>query len=206
VLVLGDYGGSRGLADLFAVTLGRSPIVQKYSSERVGQLRARRAASLRLDLPFDIEFFNGAPDAGATIVRIPTVWKNGDLSADISALVRPNISKQELGFRELAVEQELRGWAESKLPTSRLYPPEANSGTLVTVQALTELMLSGHADEAETLLARAWPTSFVRTDVKLGGEREFWKDLCRTVVRHPLWNRLQLSRLPNADVIRAGAA
>jgi hypothetical protein len=35
-------------------------------------------SKLKIDLPFDVEFFNGAPHAGAVIVPIPTVWRNGD--------------------------------------------------------------------------------------------------------------------------------
>jgi hypothetical protein len=203
-LVIGDYGGSGGNGDVFAVTVRASSTVAKYRGERLDGVRAERQAALHLNFPLDIEYFNGAPHAGAAIVPIPTAWKDGNFAADLPALVRP-IPKQELGFRELAVEEELRSWAEESYPASRLYPPQARTGTLITVQALTELMLSGHADEAKALLSRSWPTSFSRSDVKLGGEEDFWRDLCRRVVEHPLWKRLGLSRLPHADVIRAGA-
>jgi hypothetical protein len=207
ILVFGDDGGSGGLGDLIAVTASKTPVITKYSSERLDSVRPMpRTDDLRIDLPFEIGYFNGAPHAGVTIVPIPTRWSAGNIEPDLAALVRPSISNQELNFRELAMREELHAWAEAYYPTSRLYPPEAPSGTPVTVQALADLMLTGHADEARAMLAAAWPTSWNRTDVKLGGEKEFWKAMCRAVVRHPLWTRFRLDRLPNANVILAGAS
>ena len=206
-LVLGEDGGSGGSGDLIAVTLGPTPAVKKYTSELLEGLRANPgAAELRLELPFAIGYFNGAPHAGVTVVPIPTLWARGDFRADIGALVRPNISRQELDFRELAMRQELHAWSVAKYPTARLYPPEAESGTPITLQALADLTLTGHSDEAKALLDRAWPNSWERSDVKLGGELEFWKSFCRTVLRNPLWLRLGLERLPHSETIRAGAA
>lgn len=206
VLVFGDDGGSGGLGDLIAVTLRKKPVVTSYSSERLDELRPiPRTDELRIDLPFDIGYFNGAPHSADTIVPIPTRWSGGKIEPDLSALVRPFISNQELKFRQLAVSEELRAWGEAFYPASRLYPPEAPSGTPVTVQALADLMLTGHADQARTMLAAAWPTSAERTDVKLEGEQDFWKAMCRAVADNPLWTRFRLDRLPNANVIRAGA-
>jgi hypothetical protein len=207
VLVFGDDGGSGGSGDLIAVTLGPKPIVTKYNSERLDQVRASSSATvLRLELPFQIGYFNGAPHSGVTIAPIPTVWANGDFRADFKALMRPTISAQELRFRELAMREELQAWRDDHFGTSRLYPPEARSGTPVTLQTLTDLTVTGHADEAKALLDRAWPTSFGRTDVKVGGEGDFWKSYCRAILRNPLWRKLGLQRLPQTGVIEEGAS
>lgn len=88
-LVIGESGGSGGYAELFAITAGRTVDVKKLASERLEGLHARAGtARLHIDLPFDIEFFNGAPHAGAIIVPIPTIWRKGDFSADLSKLVQ----------------------------------------------------------------------------------------------------------------------
>lgn len=206
-LVFGDDGGSGGLGDLIAISLGPKTIVTTYNSERLDEVRVSRSGdALRLELPFDVEYFNGAPHAGARIVPIPTIWRDGDFSADFSALVQPPLSKQELAFRELAVREELADWAEAKFPSPRLFPPQSDRGTPVTVQALLDLMLTGHADEARELLRRAWPHARGRSDGQLGGEEDFWKAICQAAVHNPLWRRLRLDRLPQADLIRAGAA
>ena len=64
-LVFGDDGGSGGDGDLFAVTLGPKPAVRKLSGERMDIATVRPGPGpLRLDLAFDIEFFNGASHAG----------------------------------------------------------------------------------------------------------------------------------------------
>jgi hypothetical protein len=203
-LVLGESGGSGGYGELFAVTLGTTPTVRKLAGERLDQLAADRAAkALHLTVPFDIEFFNGAPHSGARIVPIPTRWSNGDFTADIPALVRPPMSKQELDFRALAISEELGAWATARYPAHRLFPPQADSGTPITLQALADLILTGHADQARSLLHRAWPASHERLDRKLGGEDDFWKALCQTMLRHPLWTRLGLDRLPQSRIVHA---
>jgi len=206
-LVIGESGGSGGYAELFAVTLDHGAKVQKLVGERLEGVQAKPStARLRLNLPFDIEHFNGAPHAGTSSVPIPTVWKDGDFLADVAALVQPPVPQREYSFRELAIRQELQAWKDAKFPSRRLFPPESDNGTLITVQGLIDLMLTGHADQARALLHRAWPGSLERSDVKLGGEKDFWRGLCRAILHHPLWTRLRLDRLPRAEVIRAGAA
>lgn len=205
-LVIGESGGSGGYAELFAVTVGRNNEIKKLNGERLEGLRATsNATTLQIDLPFDLEFFNGAPHSGATIVPIPTIWRNGDFSADMSALVQPPMPNRELEFRELAIRQELHEWADAKFPSPRLFPPESDQGTPVTLAALLNLMLTGHADQAHELLGRSWPQARGRSDGQLGGEKDFWRAICQTTLRNPLWVRLRLDRLPHADLIRAGA-
>jgi hypothetical protein len=205
-LIIGEHGGSGGSGDLFAVTAGRRVVVRKLAGERLAGLRAGgRSGGLHLDLPFDVEYFNGAPHAGARIVPIPTIWREGDFSADIPALVRAPMASRQMAFVELAVQQELANWAAEAYPSSRLFPPQSRNGTPVTLQAMLDLMLTGHADQAQLLLHRAWPPALGRSDGKLAGAEAYWTALCRAVLRNPLWTRLGLDRLPHVDVIRAGA-
>ena len=53
---------------------------------------------------------------------IPTVWRNGDFAADLSAFVpAAPCLKRQASFVELAVQQELQGWAEPKYPSPTLF-------------------------------------------------------------------------------------
>ena len=206
VLVLGDSGGSGGYGDLFAVTFSPKPAVAKYAGERLDSVKVDPSPGpLRFTLPFDIEFFNGAPHAGAVIVPIPTIWRNGGFAADMPNLLARNFSASELDFRLLALREELNRWSQDAYPAATLYPPQSNRGTPVTVTALLEMILTGHADQARTLLHRAWPRSNGNLARPMGGEDAFWKAICQAVLREPLWQRLRLDRLPDADVVEAAA-
>jgi hypothetical protein len=205
-LVIGESGGSGGYAELFAVTLSPKPAVAKFASERLEGMKVPAAGPLHFHLPFDIEFFNGAPHAGAVAVPIPTIWRNGDFAADMPALLARHFSASEIDFRVLALREELAGWAEDAYPAESLYPPQSSGGTPVTLRALLEMILTGHADQARMLLHKAWPRSHHHTDRPLGGEEAFWKALCQAVVREPLWKRLRLDRLPHADIVEAVAS
>jgi hypothetical protein len=161
---------------------------------------------LQLVLSFGIEYFNGASHAGVTIARLPVRWANDNFSINLAALNDRSLSPNELDFRALAMEREFHQWAADSYPTPSLHPPEARSGTPVAVQALAELMLSGHADQARQLLHRAWPRDWGRGNLALGGEDGFWAALCHAIVDHPLWKRFDLGRLPHADLIKTDAA
>jgi len=202
-LVFGDDGGSGGDGDLFAVTLVPKLTVHKLSGERMDIATVRPGPGpLRLDLAFDIEFFNGASHAGVTIVPLPVRWAGGDYSADLEALKAPALTAREMDFRALAIGQELQRWKEDVYPADRLYPPEAIAhGTPVVVQALAESILAGHADQARQLLRRAWPRRSDRYDLAMEGEDAFWAALCRAIVNHPLWKRFDLGHLPHSDML-----
>lgn len=205
-LVLGDYGGSGGHADLFAIHLFPKVLLRKLSGERFDTVTvSAKPGPLHLSLPFDIEYFNGAPHAGAVIVPLPATWIDGDFAVDLNDLTSRSYSKSELAFRELAVREELGAWANDKFPASRLYPPEARYGTPVTATAMIEMMLSGYADQARNLLDRAWPTQWDHGDRPLGGKADFWAALCRAVISEQSWKRFGLDRLPHADLIKVGA-
>lgn len=205
-LLLGDYGGSGGNSDLFAVTTAPAPRFRKLGGERYDTVEARSVnGALRLTLPFDVEFFNGAPHSGAIIASLPAVWTGRDFAVDLRALTRRTYSASERSFRVLAIREELRGWAGDKYPTPRLYPPQSRNGTQVTATAMIEMILSGHADQARDVLDRSWPRQWEHSDRPLGGQADFWAALCQQVLNEPNWERFGLARLPHADIVRRGA-
>ncbi|WP_260925729.1 hypothetical protein [Novosphingobium sp. 9] len=200
VIVLGDDGGSGGDGDLLAVTFSDSaaPVVKRLRGERIDAAKVTPSPDgPRISLAFDIEYFNGAPHAGAALVPLPLVWRDGDFALDPKALTTRPMRSADLDRRERAVARELTQWTHGTPETQSLYPGPSFSGTPVTVQTLVELMLSGHAKEADALLRRAWP--------QRAGRQAFWADLCRAVVTQPYWQRFALARLPGADLIAASA-
>ncbi len=205
VVVLGDSGGSGGFGDLFVISLTPKLAIRRLQGERMDSVTVRSdGTSPAFELPFDIEFFNGAPHAGVVIVKLPVRWKvgpqGGDFAPDFSAMVGPSPSAEQLESRAAAMRQELDEWARDSHAVTRLYPPEAGSGTPVTVQTLTDLVLSGHADLARDLLHRAWPHN---AGHRLEGENAFWAALCTDIAHHPLWKQLSLDQLPHAELIVA---
>lgn len=201
-LVLGDYGGSGGHADLFAIHLSSRVSFRKLSGERFDTVTVRATPGpLRLNIPFDMEFFNGAPHAGAIVLPVPVIWSGDGFVVDMHELTSRTYSASELDFRVLAMREELGAWAEDKFPTTRLYPPYARGGTPVTATAVIEMMLSGHADQARAVLDRAWPRQWDDGDKELGGKAAFWAALCGAVISEPSWKRFNLARLPNANLI-----
>ncbi|WP_305172884.1 hypothetical protein [Sphingomonas aurea] len=185
------------------MTFGRDVQVRTLSGERMDSATVTPGKSgPRITLAFDIEFFNGAPHAGAIIVPLPVRWANGDFALDLPALIRPAPSPAQANARVAAMTHELREWLAARQNPAVLYPPEAPSGTPITAKALVEAMLSGHADLARTMLDRSWPR---RNGGSPGGKERFWADLCHAVRAQPLWQRFGLGRLPHADLIVAGA-
>lgn len=211
-IVRGDYGGSGGEADLFAISLSHGLAIQKLSGGRIDGVHidhvrnARRGTPLRFDLPFGIGYFNGAPNAGETIVPIPMRWANGNFAVDMEVLTARRFATDDLRFRQTAINYELNRWANDSYPAKRLFPPGANGGTPVTTQALADLMLTGHADRARMMLHKGWPRSRERGEVVMPGEDGFWNALCAKVVHNQHWQRLGLNSLPHADLIEASAA
>jgi hypothetical protein len=162
--------------------------------------------ALSFEAPFLVRYFNGAPNSSTTTIHLPMRWVGGDFAVDLVALTGRSFSPGELRFRELAVRNELNRWATDSYPTSRLFPPEARSGTPVTVHALTDLMLAGHADLAKGMLDRSWPRSPDGGGLPMGGKDEYWNALCGAVTGNRDYERFGLSRVPNAALIEAAAA
>lgn len=207
LMVRGLGGGSGGRGDLFALDTARARVLRKLSYDYAETVRAATVGGRpRLDVPFGIGFFNGAPHAGTTLVRLPLVWSGGDFRLDRAALARRSFDAADRALRELAMREELSRWASDAYPAETLYPPEAGNGTPVTAQALADLMLSGHAGLARAMLHRAWPAGRDGLSVKLGGEEAFWSGLCRAIVRNAAWRLFALDRIPDAGIIIAAAA
>lgn len=206
-MVFGDSGGSGGFGDLFAVTLAPRLAVVRIGGERMEGVAAKPGPGpLRVDLPFDLEFFNDAPHAGAIVARLPVRWAGAGWALDRAALLRP-IAPDELSFRRLALAEDLSRWAaaEDRSPTGPLYPytSDGRGGTLVTGQALVELILAGRAEVGHAMLLDGWPRD--EHGRVRGGADAFWADLCRAVVRQPLWRRFGLGSLPQAALVEAAA-
>jgi hypothetical protein len=204
VLVRGDWGGSDGDADLYAVRLSPKPVIEKLSLNRADGLTARTEnGRLRFDALFGVEFFNGASHAAESDVPLPITWAHEGFALDLPVLLARRFPAEDLSFRRLAARYELDGWANAVWgdhpDLKTLYPPAAPGGTPVTVQALLDLMLAGYAGEARQILHDAWPPP-------LGGEDAFWNDLCKDIVRDQLWTRFDLKRLPDAAMIETSAA
>ncbi|XJJ59708.1 hypothetical protein WBP06_05375 [Novosphingobium sp. BL-8H] len=207
LVILGDSGGSGGFGDLFVVTLTPALAIRQLQGERMDSVAVHSEGPLpAFELPFDIEFFNGAPHAGAIIVNLPVRWKSspqgGDFALDFVALGKFPPSARQLEARLAAMRHELHEWAKDRHAVAQLYPPESGTGTPVTVQALADLALSGHADLAKDLLHRAWPKN---DGHPLSGEGAFWAALCTRIAHHPLWKRLALDQLPHAELVLAAA-
>lgn len=206
VILLGDYGGSGGNADLIAITLSPNVSVRKLSGERFNSVAVRqKSETLRLSVPFDIEYFNGASHARSITVPLPAIWAGNDFALDFAEMTNRVYSASELGIRLVAMRAELNVWAKINYPAQHLYPPEARNGTPATALVIVEMMLSGHADQAHKLLDRAWPRDRNQPDRPLGGENEFWTALCKEVTKNPFWRHFGLAKLPHADLIESGA-
>lgn len=207
-IVEGEWGGSDGTIDLYAV-YGDSPRqVRKLTLAKADDTRIKTAGGLPVfEAPFAVERFNDAPNAASTAVPLPIVWKADDFQLDLKSLLQRRFSPQDLQFRTISVRYELNAWANNMNRPTVIYPAPANAlgGTPVTVQALIDLMLTGHAKDARLILHRGWPSVAGRTDVSAGGEQAFWNDLCRSLTSNSLWERFDLRRISGARSIEAAA-
>lgn len=205
VLVLGDFGGSGGDADLFAVTLTPEVHVTKWTGERFDIVAVRPGGpALRLTLPFDIEYFNDAPHAGVIILPLPVIWSGNGLVLDRRALTAGHVSRRSSD--PAVMRRELRAWVSERLPHGRDHPKDPDAYTQASVERLVGLMLSGHADQARRMLDRNWPQRLDGREILPGGEDRFWSAICRAVVTHHLWRTFGPAGIPHADLIQRGAA
>ncbi len=205
-LVLGDYGGSSGLSDLYAISFSPGLGVWRLSVEPGEAVTVDKGKpSLCIGLPFGIGGFNGAPSSATTIVPIPVCWAAGGFMLDKKALFARSFSKEDLQFRGLAIGYELKRWAQDIDPATDVYPLKTTGGTPVTVSGLADLILSGHADVARAMLHRHWPSTPERLDVPMGGEDQFWASLCSEIIRSEDWRRFELDQVPHAEMVETAA-
>ena len=206
VVLLGDYGGSSGLSDLYAIGFSPALAVWKLGVAPGEAVTVDRGQpSLCIDLPFAIGGFNQAPSAAVTIVPIPVCWSSGGFALDKTALLARSYPQEDLRFRSLAIRSELRRWAQDVYPATDVYPIRTTGGTPVTAGGLADLILSGHADIARQMLHGNWPSIQGRQDISMGGEARFWAALCRGIVDNQDWQRFQLDGLPHADLVETAA-
>ncbi len=134
--------------------------------------------------------------------------RSDDFQLDASALLGRVFGPQDLRFRGIAATDEFNGWANGLDRPTAVYPapPNALGGTPVTVQALMDLMLTGHVSDARRILHESGPSTAERTDIKENGEEPFWSDLSEARVKNPLWKRFDLERLPQAQLLDTAAA
>jgi len=208
-IIEGDWGGSAGNVDLYAPYGPLPEQVRVLNLSKADNIAVRSSGrGPEFDAPFAVGLFNGAPNAGASIAPLPIVWRSDDFQLDRSALLGRNFSPQDLRFRRIAAYYELNSWANGLDRPTTVYPapPNALGGTPVTVQALMDLMLTGHVSDARRILHESWPSTAKRTDIKANGEQAFWNDLSYALRQNPLWKRFDLEHLPQAQWIDAAAA
>jgi hypothetical protein len=210
-IIEGDWGGSAGNVDLYAPYGALPEQVRVLNLSKADDIAVHSSGrGPEFDAPFAVDRFNRASNAGASIVPLPIVWRSDDFQLDKSALLGRNFSPQDLRFRRIAAAYELNGWANSLDRPTTVYPAPANAldlgGTPITVQALMDLMLTGHVSEARRILHESWPSTAERTDIKAKGEQAFWNDLSYALRQNPLWKRFDLEHLPQAQWIDAAAA
>lgn len=206
VVVLGNAGGSGGIADLIAISFSPHPKLWKIpvAPGDAVTLRSGKKA-VCLNLPFGIGRLNGASHADTTYVSIPVCWSSGAFVLDDKALAARRFTDDDLRFRDVAIRHEL-GWvAAEAFPANAFYPVKSTKGTPITIRALADLMLTGHADVARDLLHRNWPRTHEDRRIPMRGEDRFWALLCRNIIQHHDWTFFHLDRLPHAEVIAEGA-
>jgi len=208
-IIEGDWGGSAGNVDLYAPYGPLPEQVRILNLSTADDIVVRSSGrGPEFDAPFVVGDFNGAPNSNRSSVPLPIVWRSDDFQLDAPALLGRTFSREDLRFRRIAVRYELNGWADRLDRPTTLYPapPNALGGTPVTVQALMDLMLTGHVSDARRILHESWPSTEGQTDIKENGEQPFWHDLSKAMRQNPLWKRFDLERLPGAQVIEAAAA
>ena len=101
-IILAEQGGSGGEADLLALSFNPGLELKKLGGERMDEVNVVPTTSggLQIAAPLDLEFFNGAPYAGAITVLLPFRWAHNDFSVDLGRLASWSFSPQGLDFRQ----------------------------------------------------------------------------------------------------------
>ena len=206
VVVFGDFGGSNGCEQLFAVSFTASAVrsrkLEPCHSPPLPVTVRRGRAMTELMFPAGGPAVGGA-NATTAGVQVPVVWRDGRFQVDLAEITARSRGPDDLAVREAAVRASLDEAVE------REKGEVVGDALRPAVQALFGLMLYGRADEARTLLHASWPVTLVSTTPfttrPVPGEELFWRKLCGAAVRNPLWAEIGMDRIPNSDLIRAGA-
>ena len=184
-VLVGDTGGSAGMVDIFAVTFGKRPQLQRIESRDIARVEVKDGL-LELETGFALTAFNGAPNSQTANVGLLLRWNGSAFEADL-----PAMRSRSARIASLAVlRAEVLGQEKTGL---------AGGGTPLLAQAMLELTLSGHGDRARSLLEAAWPQEVGRrTRVEAR-----WQEFCGGVVSEPAWSVFGLGRLPNAEMVEA---
>jgi len=194
LIVEGDSGGSAGYLDVYGITFGPAPHLQRLASGHFDDpVTVKTVAGLpHFELGFAIEGFDGASDAATPVTELPIHWNGHALDLDIKALLAHKFDAKEFASARLRAARELRHF---------LNVGSSQATTQFMVETMLHLSLSGHADKAHALLEAVWPAARNR---KVAVETE-WRSFCRAVTRQEAWRDYRLSRIPNMDLLSAGA-
>jgi len=194
LIVEGDSGGSAGYLDVYGITFGPAPHMQRLAGGHYfNPVPVRTLAGLpHFELGFAIENFDGAPDAATAVVALPIHWKGHALDLDMQALSARKFDANDLASARLRAARELRHF---------LKVGSAQATTQFMAETMLRLSLSGHADKAHAFLQAVWPHAQNR---KAAVETE-WRSFCRAVTRQEAWRDYRLSQIPNAAILLAGA-
>jgi hypothetical protein len=193
LIVEGDSGGSAGYLDVYGITFGPTPHMQRLASGHFYPPAVRALAGLpHFELGFAIEGFDGADDAATPVTGLPIHWNGHALDLDMQALPARKFDAKDLASARLRAARELRHF---------LTVGSSQATTQFMVETMLRLSLSGHADKVHAFLEAVWPRAKNR---KAAIETE-WRSFCRAVTRQEAWRDYRLSRIPNADVLLAGA-
>jgi hypothetical protein len=194
-LIVAAYtGGSHCYLDIMSFDLDDGLDVQSFSmcNHEEIDVHTDQKGLPTFDIFFDIEAFN-SPASGIVGREIPMHWVNRRFSIDLQRLLSAAPPDDVLRNDEKIIREEIEAWQISSFPPDDPYRAEAPS----TTQILLNLILSGHAREAQDLLSRAWPPGVAGRDI-------YWRDFTRVVARHRVWRRLDLGILLRSEALVAG--
>ena len=197
VIVLGRSGGSAACGDVIAITFDTTPKLRPLSfcpAEQVPILLAGEVPEF--DASLDVEGFNEGYGADAAVGNIVIAAHRDGFVADLRTMVAGPLTADERQRIRSIMVTDLHRWAISLNGNG-----PADLSTPDTVRVLLNLVLSGRADQARTLLFAAGSAG---AGPSFKAEA-YWDDFCLAVITHPLWKRFDLDRLPHADLAESAA-
>jgi hypothetical protein len=139
------------------------------------------------DQPFQISNFRSGGHYGSGYATVPVIWQAGHYVLDFKAVGETKFSDQAVGRLKQAVGVQIRAGLA-------VHSDQKSFGDVA--KSLMPMIVSGHADQARSVLDQAWPAN-------TPGKDQLWNDLCAAAAHHPLWRELNMHRLPHADLVEA---